>query len=46
MLVIAGLIDDVLKDPESQAVSTRTRESAKRLCADFPLYPARVPAIA
>lgn len=38
MRIIAGLIDDVLKDPSSQSVRNRVNEKVKELCGNFPLY--------
>ncbi|MEW6031761.1 MAG: serine hydroxymethyltransferase [Bacillota bacterium] len=39
MTVIGNLIADVLLDPESETVATRTRAKVAELCRAFPLYP-------
>ncbi len=39
MTVIGNLIADVLLDPESETVTTRTRAKVAELCRAFPLYP-------
>ena len=36
--ILANLIADVLDHPEDAAVIAKTAESAKALCASFPVY--------
>jgi len=42
MTLIAGLINEVLADPESEAVATSVRARVKELCEGFPIYEKRL----
>jgi glycine hydroxymethyltransferase len=41
MLIIAGMIADVLKNPHDEAVIRKTENQVRELCGMFPLYPAQ-----
>jgi glycine hydroxymethyltransferase len=39
MKIIAGLISDILRDPNNETLIEKTRDQVKALCDAFPLYP-------
>jgi glycine hydroxymethyltransferase len=41
MVIIAGMIVDVLKNPDNEAVIRKTEKQVRELCRMFPLYPAQ-----
>jgi len=49
MELLAGWIDQVLRNPDDEALAGETKEAAESLCASFPVYPelgkGRTPAI-
>ncbi len=45
MATIASLIDEVLRSPESEPKLAAVRDRVRRLCDDFPLYPAELAAV-
>ena len=42
MRVIAGLISEVLGDPENESVQNSVRDRVKELCERFPIYETRL----
>lgn len=42
MRVIAGLISEVLGDPENEALQASIRSRVKELCERFPIYEKRL----
>ena len=42
MTLIAGLISEVLGDPENEMVQTSIRDRVKKLCEQFPIYENRL----
>ena len=39
MEILAGWIDQVLRNPEDAALAGEIKEAAESLCASFPVYP-------
>jgi glycine/serine hydroxymethyltransferase len=42
MAQIAGLISEVLGDPENESLQTSVRQRVKELCERFPIYEKRL----